>query len=74
MSDVLNLYTIYDHPEDYPHAFVVRRFEAAAGEVLEKELLGQAPTLEGARELVPLGLFNMGREAGDSSVIVETWI
>lgn len=74
MSDVLRLYTIYDHPADYPEGFVVRMFEALAGQVTEKELLGQTPTLEAARELIPPGLFNLGREPADDPVIVETWI
>lgn len=72
--NALQLYTIYDHPADHPDGFVVRRFEVEDGKSTAKESLGTAPTLEEARGLVPPGLFNLGREAGDSPSIAETWI
>jgi hypothetical protein len=68
----LRQYTIYDHPRDYPDAFVVRAWEIGPGTMTP----GQprtAPTLEAARKLIPPGLYCLGRAADDDSTIVETW-
>jgi hypothetical protein len=70
----LEMYTIYEHPRDYPRSFVVRRshLEGAAAFV---DLLPYAlsPHLDGARHVIPEGLVNMGRDVDDDPVIVETW-
>jgi hypothetical protein len=67
------MYTIYDHPRDYPEKFVVRRCVVmATGEI--EHLDGYAcDTLEQARALVPPGLFCQPRQTEDDPVIVETW-
>jgi len=70
----MTLYTIYDHPSDYPDHFVVRRHTIYPWRVSPDNGCQLAPTLEDARALLPAGLYNLGRVAEDDPVIVETWI
>jgi len=67
------MYTVYDHPADYPDAFVVVRWLVGAGGIY-RERAWQAPTLEAAREVIPHGLLRTERAPNDDSVIVETWL
>jgi hypothetical protein len=69
-ATTVSLYVIYDHPRDYPESFVVRRWDLE----IPREVVGTAPTLEAARELVPPGLYNLERYEGDDPNIVEVWI
>lgn len=75
MSGQLLIWTIYDHPRDYPHAFVVRR-SVIDGPVPKADMQPWAltHTLDAARESLPPGLTCMPRQAGDDPVIVECWI
>ncbi len=66
----LSLYVVYDHPSDFPHSFVVRRFEFDQ----PKELLGVAPSLELARLLIPKGLVCLHRLDQDERQIAEVWL
>jgi hypothetical protein len=71
---VLTQYTIYERPADYPDGFVVRQWHVVRGR--DEPVPGEAATaatLGDARALVPDGLFNLGRQPGDDSTIVETW-
>jgi hypothetical protein len=52
MSEPLNIWTIYDHPKDYPEHFVVRRWKIETGQAVAGECK-LADTLEEARKLVP---------------------
>lgn len=71
--DTLALFSIYDRPSDYPDGYVVRRWEVVDGRSVPGAAR-TAPTLERARRLLPPGLINLGRKAGDDPCIVETWI
>ncbi len=66
----LEMFVIYDHPEDFPGHFVVRRW------LLDKPTgdFALALTLEEARAEVPPGLCRLLRAPGDDRVIVETWV
>lgn len=74
MSDnYLTIWVIYDHPADHPYDFVVRPSYVYPGRVA----FGPAKmsgTLEGARDLLPEGLYRMDRDPDDDPVIVETWL
>lgn len=73
--DALLLFTVYAKPSDFPDSFVVRRFAVRAGLVeRDPEIFGRSPTLEGARALIPPGLYRLGRQDNDDPVIVESWI
>lgn len=71
----LVLWTIYDHPRDYPKDFVARKWEIyptgarATTDILQSEDLS---TLRGL--LDQQGLCMLHRSPGDDPVIVETWL
>jgi hypothetical protein len=70
------MWTIYDHPRDYPHSFVARKFEVGAGGVTTAtaEMI-VAPDLAGIRRvLANRGLTCLARDPADDPNIVETWL
>lgn len=75
-SSDLPLYTITHSPSDYPGMYVTRRHVVGpTGEVVfDADPLAVTETLNAARRAVPAGLYNLGREPHDDSVIVETWV
>lgn len=64
------LFVVYDHPSDFPHCYVVRRWN---GNIPSREFC-VAPTLEGARAAIPAHCANLGRMPGEDPVILEVWI
>ena len=70
----LLLYTIYEHPTDYPDGYVVRRWLVEAGAPPTPLGAHRAPTLDAVRALLPPGLARLPRELEDDPVIVETWL
>lgn len=70
----LDLFTIYEHPADYPRGYIVRRWVANRNGFAEAREAFATETLEDARLLVPEGLFRLEREPNDDPTIVETWI
>jgi hypothetical protein len=77
-ANVLNMWTVYDHPEDFPHTFVARRWEVGSGTVVSLVMTDDmiiAPELEGIRKVLRLrGLVRLERHPNDDERIVETWI
>jgi hypothetical protein len=72
--DHLVLFTVYDHPSDYPDSFVVRRHIVQKDGDTIKDEIRLADTLMGARDLLPPGVYNLGRYPQDDPVIIETWV
>jgi hypothetical protein len=71
----LEMWTIYRHPKDHPHHWVVRRCWIRKGGIIQHEHECQlAHSLAEARDRVPPGLFNLGRQPEDEPQIVETWV
>lgn len=67
---MLDIWTVYDHPSDYPQHFVVRRWELAHPK--EHYLFA---ALEQAREFLSAkALVRLGRFEQDDSAIIETWL
>ena len=67
----LEIWTVYNHPKDYPDNFVARKFigETATNEVIIED------ELETLRDrLTAMGLVKLMRMQGDDLVIVETWL
>jgi hypothetical protein len=70
------MWTIYDHPKDYPDHFIARKWligskrnePEATDEVIAKL------TLDEVRYSLPPSLYCIGRQAGDDPCIVETWL
>jgi hypothetical protein len=71
---VLNLWTVYDHPLDYPEWFVARRFELVGEKTRPTLDIMLSATLEGVREKIPRGLYCMPRFENDEPQIVEVWL
>jgi hypothetical protein len=78
MSDddraALPMWVIYDHPADYPDAYVARKWLTLPKQRPTNELL-VATDLEVIRtELEARGLVCLARQDGDTPIIIETWI
>jgi hypothetical protein len=75
MSHVLSMWTIYDHPSDYPKSFVARRWDVGAGGVARTERILISDTVEWIRDqMQEMGLTRLVRSEGDDPCIMETWI
>jgi hypothetical protein len=75
MLELLSIWTVYDHPNDYPNCFVARRFEVnASGPVATTDIVchGDLDTLR--RAMVRRGLTALCRSPGDDPKIVESWL
>lgn len=71
----LPMWTIYDHPKDYPHVFVARRWlvDAKGGRATDLVLIDD--DLGRLRlEMERRGLIRLDRHPEDDPVILETWV
>jgi hypothetical protein len=74
MAEALSMWTVYDHPSDYPDCFVARlSLISRAGIVTTRETI-TAATLEELRGKLPPGLYRLNRDPLDDPVIVEIWL
>lgn len=73
-AEAVAIYTIYDHPRDFPAAFVVREWRVTeAGPVPGRAW--RSATLDGARRRVPAQASHcLARDPEDDRTVVETWI
>jgi hypothetical protein len=67
------MWVIYDHPSDYPNAWVVREWKIADEPVAMPNVI-IAKSLKAARAAIPPGLFCMPRWQGDDPAVVEVWL
>lgn len=74
MSRHLEMWTVYDHPADFPDAFVARKWVVRAGGPIATPEVVMGVTLEEVRERLPEGLYPLNRNEGDDPTIVETWL
>lgn len=74
----MKMYTIYDHPIDFPEEFVVRAWRIIEGSldpIPDQNIFIKHKDLECIRkELFDMGLVCIPRSESDSPGIVETWI
>ena len=71
----LAMWIVYDHPTDYPHCYVARRFEVGASGATATESMMICPDLDRLRgQLVLMGLTPINRSDEDDAKIVETWV
>lgn len=70
----LSMWTIYDHPTDFPHSFVARRFEIGAGTAVPTTdiISGELQALRASFTMA--GLHCLKRNDVDEPQIVETWL
>jgi len=73
-DDVLEMWTVYDHPRDMPDCFVARLFLVKAGAMEVTGIFRAAPTLDEVRAMLPLGLYRLPRSENDEPQIVEVWL
>lgn len=72
--DDMSIYTVYERPRDYPNGFVVRRHVVRPGVSIPAQVVGTAPSLAAARNLIPSGLTRQPRDPKDEPQIVESWL
>jgi hypothetical protein len=70
---LLTMWTVYDHPADYPGHFVARKWIVDAAGARPSMEAVFAPTLEQVRAKLPPDLFCSPRQPGDEPQIVESW-
>jgi hypothetical protein len=73
----LNIWTVYDHPNDFPHSYVARRFEVGPGNdgrplVTGDILQGELETIR--KSFHQCGLCCMPRNETDDIKIIESWL
>jgi hypothetical protein len=71
----LAIWTLYDHPHDYPHGYVLRpQFAMAGGEIEISQIAWYARDPDELRAILPPGLVRMDRHPDDDPSIIEVWL
>lgn len=73
----LEIWTIYDHPRDYPEHFVVRCWLSTSTGSYATNEVWLRPTLDEARWVIlgnSPGAYRLERAVADDPCIVETWL
>ena len=71
----LAMWTVYDHPTDFPHCYVARRFEISAEGAKATNSAMVGTDLGKLRDaLAEMGLTPLNRNPEDDPKIVETWL
>jgi hypothetical protein len=73
-KEALHIWTVYDHPKDYPDHYVARLSLIGAGVVQPTNAMFTADTLEEIHRLLPPGMTCLPRQEQDDPVIVEVWL
>lgn len=73
-SDALSVWSVFDHPVDYPIGFIARQFLISGGLVRSTLSSVQGSTLEQVRSKLPPGLYRIDRDPGDDPKVVESWL
>jgi len=76
-SDPLELWTIYDHPTDFPNHFVARRWvvNKAYGHATQDHILADTlAELRAALRIHRPWLYRLPRQPDDDKKIVEVWL
>ena len=67
------MWTIYDHPTDFPMEFVARKVTVTHMGPIPSDELITGGTLEEVRDQLPPGLWCQPCDPDDDPCIVETW-
>lgn len=75
-TDDFNIWTLYDHPTDFPDCFVARRFSGMTGKASDQIITGESPgqVLEKIQAIDPNACQWMPRADGDDPVIIGCWL
>lgn len=68
---MIDIWTVYDHPSDWPDWYVARRFD---GEEPTDDMLMNRSLAALRDSLADMGLTCLARSQEDDPVIVETWL
>ena len=71
---VLSIWTIYDHPKDFPSSYVARRHEIGEGVVRPTDDIVQGDLRIIRKSFEQCGLTRMPRDAADEPQIMESWL
>ena len=74
MNDALEMWTVYDHPHDYPEHYVARLWLVDGNGAKATSKYVSARTLKTLRQLLPPGLVRLNRQSNDDAKIVEVWL
>jgi hypothetical protein len=69
----LEIWTVFDHPDDYPGEFVARKWLVFGGAYYPTHDVFTGPTLQSVRDQIPPGLWCSPRAPEDEPAIVESW-
>lgn len=71
----LEMWTVYDHPRDYPQGYIARKFVADANGARPTPEVITSPTLALIREsMMRMGRVCLTRDPQDDPNIIETWL
>jgi hypothetical protein len=72
--NALSMWTVYDHPKDFPHTYIARRFEVnGAGAVATDDTVqGELRIIR--KSFARCGMVCLTRSPEDDANIVETWL
>jgi len=70
------MWTVYDHPKDYPDKYVARRFDVGRDGTKMSNSIIIAGDLEVLRTIlaIEMQLTCLPRSKDDDAVILETWV
>ena len=71
---VLHIWTVYEHPRDFPHSYVARRFDVGPAGAVSTGDLVVAPDLESIRQQLPEGVVRMDRSPTNDPHVLESWL
>lgn len=74
MSDKLAIWTVYDHPSDYPNAFVAHLSEVDATGAVSGFAIFSENLDELRAALASQGLIKLTRSQEDDPKIIEVWL
>lgn len=75
MSEGLSIWTVFDHPKDFPDCFVARRsIVGKDGVILLDEFLRASDLAELRAALMVGGLTCLTRDPSDDPAIIEVWL
>jgi hypothetical protein len=70
----LEMWTVYDHPIDFPNSWIARRWVVQGAAALPTNDTIISPDLPALRRALPPGLVCIGREPADDPTIREVWL
>lgn len=74
IGEPLAVWTVFDHPDDYPDVFIARKWLIVAGVAVATDDTLIGPDLESVRVQIPAGLHRFPRAPEDDLNIVESWL